>query len=141
MVLVKRYCKHIDNAIIYDLLFLLQIMRIIHNYDIFIVAFLENATIEYSSESRCVCVSVFACVCACVCVCVCMITQKYLSRNMKLEYFVVYEKITRMSLILSRPLTTRYSSPMLRRHDIRRISDLISGNVHKKSYVMTFFLR
>ena len=37
----------------------------------------------------------------CVCVCVCMITQKYLSRNMKLEYFVVYEKITQMSLILS----------------------------------------
>ena len=33
---------------------------------VIIVAFLQNATIEYSSESLCVCVSV--CVCMCVCV-------------------------------------------------------------------------
>ena len=37
---------------------------------VFIVAFLENATIGYSLESVCVCVRV------CVCVCFCTITQK-----------------------------------------------------------------
>ena len=41
---------------------------------IIIVAFLENATIEYSSESLCVCVHV--CVFVCVCVCFSTITQK-----------------------------------------------------------------
>ena len=35
---------------------------------IIIVAFLENATIEYSSESLCVCVRVCVFVCVCVCV-------------------------------------------------------------------------
>ena len=35
---------------------------------IFIVAFLQKATIEYSSESVCVCV----CVCVCVSMCVCV---------------------------------------------------------------------
>ena len=35
-----------------------------------IVAFLQNATIEYSSEYVCVCVCVGVCVGVCVCVCV-----------------------------------------------------------------------
>ena len=45
---------------------------------IFIVAFLENATIGYSLESVCVCVCVCVCVRVrvCVCVCFCTITQK-----------------------------------------------------------------
>ena len=43
---------------------------ILDSLDVVIVAFLENATIGYSLESRCVCV------CVCVCVCFCTITQK-----------------------------------------------------------------
>ena len=35
-----------------------------------IVAFLQNATIEYSLESLCACVCVCVCVFVCVCVCV-----------------------------------------------------------------------
>ena len=42
------------------------------NVDIVIVAFLENATIEYSSASLCVCVRV----CVWLCVCFSTITQK-----------------------------------------------------------------
>ena len=45
-------------------------------------AFFENATIEYSLESVCVCVQ--------VCVLVCF-SKRNRSRNMKLEYIVVYE--------------------------------------------------
>ena len=56
---------------------------VIRVYYVFIVAFLENATIEYSLESLCVCVCVF--------VCFCTITQKNRSRNTKSEYIVVYE--------------------------------------------------
>ena len=40
------------------------------NLFLVIVAFFENATIEYSLDSVCVCVRV------CVCVCFCTITQK-----------------------------------------------------------------
>ena len=68
---------------------------------IIIVAFFENATIEYSSESLCVCVCVCVCVCMCVCVCVSMTVcvcvflhdnaKRNRSRNMKLENIVVYE--------------------------------------------------
>ena len=56
---------------------------------LFIVAFLENATIWYSLESLCVCV----CVCLCVCVCVFLHdnSKRNRSRNTKLEYIVVYE--------------------------------------------------
>ena len=47
-----------------------------------LVLYLQNATIEYSSEALCasVCVCVCVCVCmyvsVCVCVCFCTITQK-----------------------------------------------------------------
>ena len=48
------------------------------------VAFLQNATIEYSQES--------------VCVCVCVFLHDYSksnrSRNMKLEYIAVYKNIS-----------------------------------------------
>ena len=47
---------------------------------------MENATIEYSLESLCVC--------WCVCVCACVFlpfNSKNRSRNMKLEYIVVYK--------------------------------------------------
>ena len=56
---------------------------------IFIVAFLENATIGYSLESLCVCV----CVCPCLCVCVFLHdnSKRNRSRNTKSEYIVVYE--------------------------------------------------
>ena len=37
---------------------------------IIIVVFLQNAPIEYSSESVCVCVHASVCVCVCVCLCV-----------------------------------------------------------------------
>ena len=50
---------------------------------IIIVAFLENATIGYSSESLCVCV--------CVCVFLHDNSKRNRSRNTKLEYIVVYE--------------------------------------------------
>ena len=46
------------------------------NLFLVIVAFFENATIEYSSESLCVCVCVCGSVFVCVRVCVCTITQK-----------------------------------------------------------------
>ena len=46
---------------------------------IIIVAFFENATIEYSSES------------VCVCVCLHDNSKRNRSRNMKFEYIVVYE--------------------------------------------------
>ena len=53
-----------------------------------IVAFLKNATIEYSLESVCVC----PCLCAYVCMCLWTIAQKRnQSRNMKLDYTAVYE--------------------------------------------------
>ena len=39
-----------------------------------IVAFFQNATKEYSSESLCVCP--YVCVCVCVCVCFCTRTRK-----------------------------------------------------------------
>ena len=82
---------------------------------IIIVAFLQTATIEYSSESVCVfvcvcvgvcvwvwvlgCVCVHVCVCVCMRVCVCMCvcvcvhdnSTSNRSRNIKLEYNVVYE--------------------------------------------------
>ena len=45
-------------------------------YSIIIVAFLQNATIDYSY------------VCVCLCVCFCMITQK---ENLKFKYILVYE--------------------------------------------------
>ena len=57
---------------------------------IIIVAFLQNATIEYSSEA----------VCMCMCVCVSVFlhdnSKSYRSSNMKLEYVVglVYENIS-----------------------------------------------
>ena len=47
-----------------------------------IIAFLQNATIEYSSESLCVCP------CLCVRVCARSLSR---SRNMRLEYIVAYE--------------------------------------------------
>ena len=57
-----------------------------------IVAFLENATIEYSLESLCVCVCVCVCVCFCVCECVLHVNSKRnRSWNTKLEYIVLYE--------------------------------------------------
>ena len=52
---------------------------------IFIVAFLENATIGYSLESLCVCV------CVCVCVFLHDNSKRNRSRNTKSEYIVVYE--------------------------------------------------
>ena len=54
---------------------------------IFIVAFLENATIGYSLESLCVCVSVFVC----VCVFLHDNSKRNRSRNTKSEYIEVYE--------------------------------------------------
>ena len=51
------------------------------NVYIFIVAFLENATIGYSLESLCVCVCVF----------LHDNSKRNRSRNTKLEYIVVYE--------------------------------------------------
>ena len=61
-----------------------------------IVAFLQNATIEYSSESLCASVCVCFCVCfrVCVCVCVCVFAQllkRNQSRNTKFKYILVYE--------------------------------------------------
>ena len=56
----------------------------VHTF-IFIVAFLENATIGYSLESLCVCV------CLCVCVFLHDNSRRNRSRNTKLEYIVVYE--------------------------------------------------
>ena len=53
--------------------------------NIFIVAFLENATIGYSLEYLCVCV------CVCVCVCLHNNSNRNRARNTKLEYIVVYE--------------------------------------------------
>ena len=52
----------------------------------FIVEFLQNATIEYSSES----------VCECVCLCVFLHdnSKSNQSRNMEFEYVVVYENIS-----------------------------------------------
>ena len=57
-----------------------------------IVAFLQNATMEYSSESVCGCV----CVCVCVCVSVFLHANPKNNRfsNMKSEYIVVYENIS-----------------------------------------------
>ena len=52
-------------------------------FSIFIVAFLENATIGYSLESLCVCVF--------VCVFLHDNSKRNRSRNTKLEYIVVYE--------------------------------------------------
>ena len=52
-----------------------------------IVAFLENATIEYSLESLCVCV----CVRVCVSVFLHDNTKRIRSRNTKFKYVVVYE--------------------------------------------------
>ena len=54
---------------------------------IFIVAFLENATIGYSLESLCV----FVCVFVCVCVFLHDNSKRNRSRNTKSEYIVVYE--------------------------------------------------
>ena len=51
------------------------------------VAFLENATIEYSLESLCVC----PCLCVCVCVFLQDNSKRNRSRNTKLEYIVEYE--------------------------------------------------
>ena len=58
------------------------------NMCLFIVAFLENATIGYSLESRCVCV------CVCVCVFLHDNSKRNRSRNTKSEYIVVYENIS-----------------------------------------------
>ena len=67
-------------------------MAQIRTLSLVIVAFLENATIEYSSVCVCLCL----CLCLCVCVCVCVFllnnTKRNRSRRMKLEYIVVYEK-------------------------------------------------
>ena len=52
---------------------------------LFIVEFLENATIGYSLESLCVCV------CVCVCVFLHDNSKRNRSRNTKSEYIVVYE--------------------------------------------------
>ena len=56
-----------------------------------IVAFFENATIEYSLESLCE----FCVFCVCVSVCVCVFlhdnSKRNRSRNTKSEYIVVYE--------------------------------------------------
>ena len=56
-------------------------------------AVLENATIGYSLESLYVSVCVSMCVYVCVCVCVFLHanSKRNRSRNMKLEYIVVYE--------------------------------------------------
>ena len=54
--------------------------------NIVIIAFFENATIEYSSKSLCVSL----CLCACVCVFLHNNSKRNLFRNMKLEYLVVY---------------------------------------------------
>ena len=58
------------------------------NLFLVIVAFLQNATVEYSSES----------VCVCVCVSVVLHDNSKstcnLSSNMDLEYIVVYENIS-----------------------------------------------
>ena len=66
------------------------------NMCLFIVAFLENATIGYSLESRCVCVCVCVFVCVCVCVCVFLHdnSKRNRSRNTKSEYIAVYENIS-----------------------------------------------
>ena len=63
---------------------------------------MQNATIEYLSESVCVCVCVGVCVCVCAsvsvhpCVCVCLDdnSKSNRSRSMKLEYIVLYENIS-----------------------------------------------
>ena len=57
---------------------------------IFIVAFLQNTTIEYSLESVCVCVFL----CFCVSVFLHDNSKSNQSKNMKLEYIVVYENIS-----------------------------------------------
>ena len=76
------------------------------SHQIFIVAVLQNATIENSSESVCMCICVCMCVCvylcACVCVCVCVCLCVFLhdnsksnqSINMIFEYVAVYENIS-----------------------------------------------
>ena len=61
-----------------------------YSFSIFIVAFLENATIGYSLESVCVCVCVFS-VFVCVCVFLHDNSKRNRSRNTKWEYIVVYE--------------------------------------------------
>ena len=57
------------------------------NHFLFLVAFLEKATIGYSLESLCVCV----CVSVFVCVLLHDNSKRNRSRNTKLEYIVVYE--------------------------------------------------
>ena len=56
-------------------------LRSTGNYNIIIVAFLENATIGYSLESLCVCLCVF----------LPDNSKRNRSRNTKSEYIVVYE--------------------------------------------------
>ena len=51
------------------------------------VAFLQNAAIEYLSDSMCVCV------CVCLCVFLHDNSKSNRSKNMKFEYFVEYENI------------------------------------------------
>ena len=60
------------------------------------MAFLQNATVEYSSESVCIPLCVFVCVCACVCVCVFLHdnSKSNRSRKMKFEHIVLYKNIS-----------------------------------------------
>ena len=78
--------EHINNnAIIKEIIVILYELFSNQIKVIFIVAFLENATIGYSLESLCVCVFV------CVCVFLHDNSKRNQSRNTKLEYIVVYE--------------------------------------------------
>ena len=65
--------------------------------NIVIVGFLQNTTIEYSSESVCVCWCIHVCVCVCVCgVCLHDNSKRNQSRNLKFENIVVYANISDM---------------------------------------------
>ena len=70
--------------------------------NLIIVAFLQNTTIEYPSESVCasMCVSlcVFPCVCVCVCAharaCVCVVVYENSSDEFNIEHNRVKVKVT-----------------------------------------------
>ena len=87
-----------------------QVTYLFHNtitqHLIFTLAFLKNATIEYSSESLCASVFVCLCLCVCPCLCVCVCVRacvclcfvcEFLHENSKrnrsrnIKYIVVYE--------------------------------------------------
>ena len=64
-----------------------------------IVAYLQNATNEYTSESLCVSVLVCVYMFLCVCVCFCTITEKEIDlETSNFKYIVVYEIVRIVTL-------------------------------------------